>query len=105
VRLSEPATDLAVALAIASSVSDTALPAGLVAFGELGLAGDIRTIGSLERRLGEAYRLGFTDAIAPGRTLRSRSTPPAAPRGMRVHEVGTIQEAIAAVTALSRRQT
>lgn len=104
VRLSEPATDLAVALAIASSASDTALPSGVVAFGEIGLAGDVRPIGSLERRLGEAHRLGFTDAIAPGRTLRTRSTPPAAPSGMRVHEVGTVQEAIAAVTAMSRRQ-
>jgi DNA repair protein RadA/Sms len=102
VRLSEPATDLAVALAIASSASDTALPSGLVAFGELGLAGDIRPIGSLERRLGEAHRLGFTDAITPARALRTRAVPAAAPRGMRVHEVGTIQEAIAAVRRLPR---
>ena len=103
VRLAEPATDMAVALAIASSASDTALPSGLVAFGEIGLAGDVRPIGSLERRLTEAQRLGFTDAIVPARALRARggATPP--PAGMRVHEVGTIHEAIAAVTALTRR--
>jgi len=103
VRLAEPATDMAVALAIASSATDTALPAGLVAFGEIGLAGDVRPIGSLERRLTEAQRLGFTDAIVPARALRARgaATPP--PTGMTVHEVGTIHEAIAAVTALTRR--
>jgi DNA repair protein RadA/Sms len=103
VRLAEPATDMAVALAIASSVTDIALPAGLVAFGEIGLAGDIRPIGSLERRLAEAQRLGFTDAIAPARALRARSTSPTAPTGMRLHEVSTIHEAITTVQSLTRR--
>jgi DNA repair protein RadA/Sms len=94
VRLAEPATDMAVALAIASSASDTALPSGLVAFGEIGLAGDVRPIGSLERRLAEAQRLGFTEAIAPARALRAHGTPVLPPPGMRVHEVGTVSEAI-----------
>ena len=65
VRLTEPATDMAVALAIASSASDVPMPPGLVAFGEIGLAGDVRPIASLDRRLAEAGRLGFTDVIAP----------------------------------------
>jgi DNA repair protein RadA/Sms len=72
VRLAEPATDMAVALAIASSALDATLPAGLVAFGEVGLAGDVRPIGSLDRRLQEAARLGFTDAIAPARAAARR---------------------------------
>jgi DNA repair protein RadA/Sms len=101
-RLTEPATDLAVALAIASSAADTPVPAGLVAFGEIGLSGDIRPIGSLERRLTEAHRLGFTDAIVPGRTLRARSAPTVAPAGMRVHEVDSVKAAIAAVSAMTR---
>ena len=102
VRLTEPATDMAVALAIASSVSDVPLPAGLVAFGEIGLAGDVRPISSLDRRLAEAGRLGFTDVIAPTRALRARGTPSAVPSGMRMHEVGSIHEAIATAQQLAR---
>ena len=94
VRLAEPATDMAVALAIASGAADIALPKGLVAFGEIGLAGDVRPIGSLDRRLAEAHRLGFTDAITPSRVLRAHGSAVAPPPGMRVHEVSTIQEAI-----------
>lgn len=103
VRLSEPATDMAVALAIASSASDIALPAGLVAFGEIGLAGDVRPIGSLDRRLSDAHRLGFTDAITPARAARSRAQPVDPPAGMRLYEVDSIQAAISAVQRLSRR--
>jgi len=102
VRLAEPATDMAVALAIASSAADTAVPSGLVAFGEIGLAGDVRPIGSLDRRLAEAARLGFTDAIVPSRALRARGSSALPPDGMRVHEVGSVHEAIRAVQAMSR---
>ncbi|MBI1350035.1 MAG: DNA repair protein RadA [Actinomycetales bacterium] len=101
VRLTEPATDLAVALALASSASDVPMPAGLVAFGEVGLAGDVRPIGSLERRLAEAGRLGFTDAIAPARALRARGSA-SVPLGMRLHEVSSLHEAIATAQQLSR---
>ncbi len=101
VRLSEPATDMAVALAIASSASDRALPPGLVAFGEIGLAGDVRPIGSLDRRLQEAHRLGFTEAIVPSRALRARTPAATPPSGMRIHEVTSIQEAIATTQRLS----
>ena len=105
VRLSEPATDMAVALAIASSASDTPLPSGLVAFGEIGLAGDVRPISSLERRLAEAHRLGFTDAVMPTRALRARTASAAPPPGMRLHEVATIAEAITTAQRLNRRGT
>ena len=64
-RVVEPAADLAVALAVASSASDRALPAGLVAIGELGLAGDVRPVSGIGRRLTEAGRLGFTRALVP----------------------------------------
>ena len=94
-RLLEPATDLATALAIVSSVKDVPLPSGLVAIGELGLAGDIRRVTGLERRLGEAARLGFTDAIIPAGTNVSVS-------GMTTHPVSNIAEAIAAVSRASR---
>lgn len=96
-RLLEPATDLATALAIVSSVKDVPLPSGLVAIGELGLAGDIRRVTGLERRLGEAARLGFTDAIIPAGTSVAVS-------GMTTHPVSNIAEAIAAVSRASRTQ-
>ena len=57
-RLSEPAGDLAIACALASSLRDTALPAGAVFLGELGLAGEIRVVSQLERRLAEGEGRG-----------------------------------------------
>jgi len=65
VRLAEPAADLAVALAVVSSHSDYALRHGLVAIGEVGLAGEVRPVAGVARRLSEAARLGFTRAIVP----------------------------------------
>lgn len=90
VKLNEPATDLATALAIVSSVTDKPLPADSIALGELGLSGELRPITSLERRLSEAARLGFTSAIVPA-TDKSFN----APKGMKVHQARTIAEAIA----------
>jgi DNA repair protein RadA/Sms len=64
-RLTDPSADLAVALAIASSCMDLPMPAGAVAIGEVGLAGDLRRVTGMDRRLGEAARLGFTSAVVP----------------------------------------
>jgi len=67
-RIAEPAADLAAAAAIASATIGVALPAGSVAFGEVGLAGEIRPVGQMELRLREAAKLGFTTATcAPPR--------------------------------------
>ncbi|HEX5495417.1 MAG TPA: magnesium chelatase domain-containing protein, partial [Mycobacteriales bacterium] len=65
VRLTEPAADLAVALAVASAARDAPLPASLVALGEVGLSGDVRRVGGVSRRLAEAARLGYTHALVP----------------------------------------
>ena len=62
-RLTEPATDLAIALAIASAVRDIALPATLAAVGEISLAGEIRPVAAARQRLGEAKRLGYTTVV------------------------------------------
>ena len=94
VKLTEPATDLATALAIVSSVPDKPLPANLVVLGELGLSGELRPITSLDRRLAEAARLGFTDAIIPASDKK-----PQTPKGMRITQVRTIGEAISAARA------
>jgi len=65
VKLTEPAGDLAVALAVASAAVDLPLLPGLVAVGEVGLAGEVRRVESVARRLAEAARLGFTHALVP----------------------------------------
>ncbi|MEX0658625.1 MAG: DNA repair protein RadA [Egibacteraceae bacterium] len=65
VRLSEPAVDLALCLAIASSAADRAVPRDLVALGEVGLAGELRLVAQTERRLAEAARLGFDRVLLP----------------------------------------
>jgi DNA repair protein RadA/Sms len=90
VKVSEPASDLAIALAMASSVSDRALPPGTVAMGEVGLAGEIRAVTGLPRRLAEAARLGFRQAVVPAGSLGSDLSP----AGMEVIEVGDIRQAV-----------
>jgi DNA repair protein RadA/Sms len=72
-RLSEPAADLATAVAVASAARDRCIPGHLVALGEVGLAGEIRRVPGLQRRLQEAARLGFIRAIVPA----DRGTAPA----------------------------
>ncbi len=62
-KLTEPATDLAIALAIASAVRDVALPATLAAVGEISLAGEIRPVAAARQRLGEAKRLGYATVV------------------------------------------
>ncbi|HEY2176256.1 MAG TPA: DNA repair protein RadA [Mycobacteriales bacterium] len=93
VRVSEPAGDLAIALAVASAQRDFPLATGLVALGELGLAGDIRRVGGVGRRLTEAARLGFTLAMVPA---GQREDVP----GMRIREVTDLRSALAALAAL-----
>jgi DNA repair protein RadA/Sms len=65
VRLTDPGSDLAVALAVASSFAELPLPFGMVVVGEVGLAGEVRRVPGVERRLAEAARLGFTRALVP----------------------------------------
>jgi DNA repair protein RadA/Sms len=79
-RVVEPAADLAMALAIASAKRDVALPSDLVVLGEIGLAGEVRRVTGLDRRLAEAARLGFTHALVPPDSGR-------APSGMKLTEV------------------
>ncbi|OLT25212.1 DNA repair protein RadA [Kytococcus sp. CUA-901] len=93
VRLSEPSTDLAVALALASSLADQALPDGLVAIGEVGLAGDLRNAPGTGRRLVEAHRIGFDKAVIPRGALGDQQ----APAGMKVFQADTLEHAIGAV--------
>ena len=71
-RLDEPASDVAVAMALISSLTDRAVPDDLIAIGELGLSGECRAVSGLEYRIKEAARLGFRRAIVPRRNLEKR---------------------------------
>jgi DNA repair protein RadA/Sms len=82
-KLSEPASDLAVAVALASATLGTPPPAGVVAMGEIGLAGELRRIRDLPQRLAEAARLGFRVAVVPA----ERSAEPRGPRAARTREI------------------
>jgi DNA repair protein RadA/Sms len=94
-RLQEPASDLALAIAIASAVQGVSAGAGVVAMGELGLAGELRKVRDLPQRLAEAARLGFTKALVPGqRASGPHSTRPRTVDGMSVIEVTDIGSAL-----------
>jgi DNA repair protein RadA/Sms len=70
IKITEPAADLAIALAVASSFRDVPVDPTMVAVGEVGLSGEIRAVPQLERRLSEAARLGFRRAIVPYTSAR-----------------------------------
>jgi DNA repair protein RadA/Sms len=88
--IGEPAADLGIALAVASSLRDVALPADLVAIGEVGLNGEVRAVASLESRLKEAAKLGFKTAIVPTHNLGQVATP----NGLTVIGVDRLMDAI-----------
>ncbi|MDQ3606175.1 MAG: DNA repair protein RadA [Gemmatimonadota bacterium] len=90
IRIAETAGDLAVAAALASSVFDRPVPADAVFIGELGLGGEIRLVGQIERRLTEAARMGFRTAY-----LSPKARPSSAPRGLTVVEVEDVRALIA----------
>ncbi|RSN03031.1 DNA repair protein RadA [Nonomuraea sp. WAC 01424] len=71
IKLADPAVDLAVMLAVASAAGDKPLPPGLVALGEVGLAGELRPVKDVRRRLTEASRLGFKRALVPAGSLET----------------------------------
>ncbi len=89
-KVSEPAADLAIVLAIASSLKNRPLDTQLVAFGEVGLSGEVRPVPQVQRRLAEAYRLGLTRAIVPQSGMDG-VTPP---DGMEVFAVRTLRQAL-----------
>jgi len=89
VKIAEPAADLAIVLAIVSSLRSRPLPRGLAVFGEVGLAGEIRPAPRGQERLKEAAKLGFTTAIIP-----KANAPRTAPDGMKIFAVDRIEQAI-----------
>jgi DNA repair protein RadA/Sms len=90
IRITEPAADLGLALSIVSNQINRPMPDGLVVIGELGLSGEVRRVGQLERRLHEAARHGLTRAVIPAGARAGR------PSGLDVVEVRTVAEAVSA---------
>lgn len=97
-RLTDPSSDLAVAAAMASAVVGRPLPPTLVVFGEVGLAGDLRRVTGMDRRLAEAARLGFSVAVVPVGCGQP-------PEGLRTVESATVNDALRAVLGLSSAPT
>jgi len=89
VRISEPAADLAVMLSITSSLRGRALPKGFLAFGEVGLAGEVRPAPRGQERLKEAAKLGFSVAVVP-----KANAPKKTMEGLTIHAVERVEEAL-----------
>jgi DNA repair protein RadA/Sms len=96
VRISEPAADLAVLLAIQSSLRGRALPKGFIAFGEIGLAGEVRPAPRGQERLKEAAKLGFSVAVVP-----KANAPKKAIEGLTIHAVERVEQAIEVLRGLA----
>jgi len=89
VRITEPAADLAVLMAVVSSLKNKPLPAKLVVFGEVGLAGEVRPVQRGQERLREAAKLGFTHALIP-----AANKPKQAISGLEVFAVHRVEDAV-----------
>ena len=90
IRMTEPALDLGITMAIASSYQDVVIPEKLVAFGEVGLAGEVRAVSQVENRVMEAKRLGFETVVLPKANMKSCRNI----QGIKMIPVGTVREAI-----------
>jgi DNA repair protein RadA/Sms len=95
VRIGEPAADLAVMLAIQGSLRGRALPRGFIAFGEVGLAGEVRPAPRGQERLKEAAKLGFSVALVP-----TANAPRKPIEGLAVHPIGRVEDAMQIVREL-----
>ncbi len=92
-RITEPAADLPVAMALYSSLTDQEVGDDVIAFGEIGLGGEIRTVSHLEQRISEAARLGFTKCVVPKHSLKSIR----APKGIEIIGVNSLRQAFEAM--------
>ncbi|WP_375430291.1 DNA repair protein RadA [uncultured Friedmanniella sp.] len=102
-KVADPSADLAAAIAIASAAGNTAVPARMVAIGEVGLAGELRQVPGTDRRLAEAARLGFTEAVVPAETRSPEEGGMTVRHGLLVHTAATLEQALDAVGVLPRR--
>jgi DNA repair protein RadA/Sms len=99
VKIDEPAADLPVLLAIVSSLKGQPLPGKMVAFGEVGLAGEVRPVQRGLERLKEAAKLGFTFAIIPKGNVPKGNTPRSSVQGIEIFAVDRVDQAIERIRA------
>ena len=92
-ELSEPAADLALCVAVASSLKDKPVGPDIAVMGEVGLAGEVRTVPQCERRVSECARLGFSTLIVP----RANAQRIHAPEGVKVIGVDTVAQALSII--------
>ncbi len=92
IQLNEPSADLSIAMALISGITDRVIPDELIAFGELGLSGEVRAVSHIDYRVKEAARLGFTKIILPEKNLTKNL---AVPSGVRLCGVSNIYQVLA----------
>jgi len=97
IKVMEPAADLAVVMAVASSSLDKPLPQGFICLGEIGLSGEIRPVSQIEIRMKEAKRLGFTRALIP----KANSESIIKSRGIEITALSHLSEAISVIRKVS----
>lgn len=94
IRIDGPASDLAVCMSLVSAIRDIPLNDSMIAFGEIGLSGEVRSIPDVSRRINEAARLGFTECVLPKSCLKQISAPP---ESMKLIGVRSISEALSLI--------
>lgn len=96
IRLNEPSADLSIAMALISGITDRVIPDSLIAFGEIGLAGEVRAVSHIEYRIKEAARLGFTKIILPKKNMNAKFK---LPEGVELAPVSNIYEVLVHMSA------
>lgn len=91
IRLDEPSADLSIAMALISGITDRVIPDGLIAFGEIGLSGEVRAVSHIDYRVKEAVRLGFTKIVLPKKNLSAHLV---VPTGVELVGISNIYEAL-----------
>jgi DNA repair protein RadA/Sms len=102
-RVADPSADLAAAVAVASSALDVSMTQRCVAIGEVGLAGELRRVPGIDRRLAEAARLGFTEAVVPS-DARAAEQMSVSRHGMLIRAVPTLSDALLALGMVRARR-
>ena len=90
-RLDEPSADLSIAMALISGITDRVIPDGLIAFGEIGLSGEVRAVSHIDYRVKEAVRLGFTKIVLPKKNISAHLK---VPQGVTLVGITNIYEAL-----------
>ena len=91
IRLDEPSADLSIAMALISGITDRVIPDNLIAFGEIGLSGEVRAVSHIDYRVKEAVRLGFTKIILPNKNITKTLKVPV---GVELCGVGNIYQVL-----------